>query len=806
MDDIFRELDERGVVVVYMDDILIFAKTREDLERYTKEVLQILKENDLYLKPEKCEFSKTEIDYLGFIISEGQIRMDPSKVKGIADWTPPKTKKELQSFLGFVNFYRRFNKNHADICRPLYDKLKKDQTFIPVEQDLPALQAFRTLKTRFCEEPILRMPDTSRPFQIEADASKYASGAVLTQMDENGNRHPVAYLSQSFNPAERNYEIYDRELLAIYRALDEWRHYLQGSPHTITVLSDHKNLTYFRKAQKLNRRQARWSLFLSEFDLQLVHVPGTKMVVADALSRRPDLCPEEDHDNEDIVMLPDNLFVNLIDIDLQERVITSDSYDADAANALKLLLEDGPSELKSDLDDWTVEFSEDNKPVLFRRGKMYIPQNEELRRHIVHSFHDPITAGHPGELETFNAVRQHYWWPGMRSFVKKYVNGCGACQQFKINRQPSKPALISISGPKSHRPFAQTSVDFITDLPPVNGYDSIMVVVDHGLTKGVILTPCKKSITAAETASLLLDHLYKRFGLPDKLISDRGPQFAAQVFQELTKLLGIKSTLTTAYHPQSDGSTERTNQEIEAYLSIFCSSQPDEWLKLLPTLEFTHNNRRHADRTQTPFELMFGTAPIAIPLTFEHSNIPAVEARLEELSRTRNEALAAHELARQRINDRIKANFKPFQKGDKVWLEAKNLRRNVPKKISAKREGPFTITEVLGPVTYRLQLPKTWKIHNVFHATLLSPYRTTPVYGENFPQPPPDVIDGDDFYEVDRIVSHRKRGRGHQYLIRWKGYTAEDDSWQKLDDLKNSEEILNEYQRRKGLPITTFET
>ena len=186
------------------------------------------------------------------------------------------------------------------------------------------------------------MPDQTKPFQIECDASKYASGAVLTQNDGNGNRHPCAFISKTFSETERNYEIYDRELLAIIRALEEWRHYIQGSPHTTLILSDHKNLTYYREARKLNRRQARWSLYLSEFDIKLIHTPGHKMIQSDALSRRPDFIPDEDTDNENVMMLPDNLFIQLLDIDLQRRVANAHNHDDEVAKALTTILEQGP--------------------------------------------------------------------------------------------------------------------------------------------------------------------------------------------------------------------------------------------------------------------------------------------------------------------------------------------------------------------------------------------------------------------------------------------------------------------------------
>ena len=231
-----------------------------------------------------------------------------------------------------------------------------------------------------------------------------------------------------------------------------------------------------------------------------------------------------------------------------------------------------------------------DKNILFYKDKNYIPDDLDLWRDIVKMFHDHETAGHPGELETYNSVKQHYWWPGMQTFVKQYVQGCGICQQFKINRNPSHLSYLPIEGAKSTQPFASCSMDIIMDLPTSGGYDSILAVVDHSHTKGVILIPCNKTLTADQCTQLLMDNIYKRFGLMDKTISNRGPQFAAKSFLELLKLLKIKSSLTTAYHPQSDGAMERVNQEIEAYISIFCTNNLEEWPTMLSTMEFMHNN------------------------------------------------------------------------------------------------------------------------------------------------------------------------------------------------------------------------
>ena len=233
------------------------------------------------------------------------------------------------------------------------------------------------------------------------------------------------------------------------------------------------------------------------------------MVLSNALSRRPDLCPEEDNDNSDVVVLPEHLFVNLIDVDLQERIANANELDADMANVLQTLLGNGPTTLRNDLSDWTTEEFK-GKQILFYKGKNYIPKDITLQRNLIRTFHDHKTAGHPGELETYNAVRQHYWWPGLRSFVKNYVQGCRTCQQFKIDRNPSKPTFLPVEGAKTTRPFANCSMDLITDLPPADGFGSILVVVDQGLSKGVILLPCNKTITSEGTAKLLLEKIYTK--------------------------------------------------------------------------------------------------------------------------------------------------------------------------------------------------------------------------------------------------------------------------------------------------------
>uniref|UniRef100_A0A0W0F076 Reverse transcriptase domain-containing protein n=2 Tax=Moniliophthora roreri TaxID=221103 RepID=A0A0W0F076_MONRR len=392
MNDILSDFIDEGWCVVYMDDILLFSKDQTEHREQTERLMRRLKKHDLFLKLEKCEFDITEVIFLGMVIRPSYIAMDLVKLAGIADWEPPQTVKGVHAFLGFGNFYRKFIGKYAHLTRPLNNLLQKNWKF---EWTRQCQIAFDLLKAKFLSEPILVMPDVDKPFVIEADASKWATGAVLRQKGTDGEWHPCGYLSKSLSPMEQNYEIYDRKLLAIYRALMEWHHYLMGGKFKIVILSDHKNLTYFRTAQKLNRQQARWSLFLSEFDLGLVHVPGKSITQADTLSQQSNEQDDIDSDNEDIIVLPDRLFIKGINLGMKEDIAERLGLDDFHKSALEQLLHQGVPPIKSALSDWKIEGD-----LLFFQNRVYVPNDTDLRRQIVQSIHETPGVGHPGQWNT----------------------------------------------------------------------------------------------------------------------------------------------------------------------------------------------------------------------------------------------------------------------------------------------------------------------------------------------------------------------------------------------------------------------
>jgi len=614
MDDIFQNEIAQGWLRIYMDDMIIATEDDEVLhELHVNHILDKLEKFDLFLKPEKCKFHQREVEYLGVLIRNGTVKMDPVKVQGIVDWPTPLTVKDVRSFLGFCNFYRAFIKNFSDIARPLNDLTRKNEQFIWTDE---CNNAFLELKKACSNYPVLRTPDWTKQFVMETDASGYALGVVIAQEFEDGI-HPIAFHSRSLLPAEKNYDAHDKELAGIIFGFKCGHPLFLRATHAICIRTDHKNLQYFRDPRKITGRQARWIEFLQDFDYTLEHIPGSTNTVADLLLQRKDL-NKGVNTNEPRVLLPNHLFTP-----------------TKTTHVNKIFLED----------------------------------DSDLRRDILQTLHDSPAAGHPGISNTWELVREQYKGPRLREFVEQYVKGCACCQESKTNIHRSKAPLQRFDTPVEEGPFQYVSMDLITDLPKSQGFDSILTIVDQGCSKAAKFIPCMKTIDGTGVALEYLKHLIPWFGLPKRIISDRDPRFTSAFAKEMCKALGIQQNLSTAFHPRTDGQTERMNTWIEQYLQPWKSGKPSAWSQLLPIAEFAHNSWKHDVACRSPHELLIGIKPQVIPKHLE-SSTPAAETHLRLLDEARQ---SAQKLLQHMQNRKDNKKLTEIKEGDQVWLKGHNL-------------------------------------------------------------------------------------------------------------------------------------
>ncbi|QRV84964.1 Retrotransposable element Tf2 protein [Ceratobasidium sp. AG-Ba] len=763
MNDIFRHL--LGVtVVVYMDDILIFS------------------EKGRPCRTSKCEFFVKKVIFLGLVITPEGISMEEEKIKAIMEWGAPRKIKEVQAFLGFVNFYRRFIAEFSKIARPLHDLTKKDTRF---EWSQECQQAFEEIKKRVSQDPVLIHPDPDKPFILETDASGIAIGAILSQRGEDGYLHPVAYLSKSYNDAQRNYDTANKELLAIVESLKHWRIYLEGTILPVTVFTDHRNLERWKNAETFNRRHARWHMELASFNFEIHYRPGKMSNKPDALSRR--------HDHEDIPN-PQQIMINAerfkgfkanIEIDIISMIRESLSDDESLTTLIKSTKkkEDLPPSIKKQYDKY--EWKED---LLWYEGQIVIPENKEIRLAILEMHHDNPIAGHQGQARTLELISRRYYWPAMKQQVNRFVETCEICQRSKGHKQyaPQKPLPIP------QKPWEDIAYDFIVKLPESQGMDSILVVIDR-FSRQAHFIPCLESTNAEGVADLFIKEVWKLHGLPKTTVSDRGPTFNSQFLKALYTKLGINPKFSTAFHPETDGITERTNQWLEGFLRSFCNYRQDDWVRWLPIAEFCHNNQVNSATGKTAFETIYGLHPRWDLVDLE-VNAPNAADTADSMQEIWDEVIASMEYHRSK-EDTPKHEYKV---GDKVWLVGQNITTRRPsKKLDNKKLGPFVISEKISSHVYRLELPKTMRTHNVFHINLLAPFTEDKDFHRRQARPPPIVTEeGEEEYEVDHVVAWEQRKNGLYYQIRWKGYDPIEDTMERAEKIAELPQIMEDLLKR----------
>ena len=609
----------------YIDDVIVYSDGNlEDHYEKVRQVLDALKTAGLRLDLDKCDFATNEIKYLGFIIEAGNgVKVDPDKVKAITNWEEPESVSAVRSFLGFANFYREFIHNFSAICEPLNNLTKNGA---PWKWENMHSKSFNCLKELLATAPILAMFDPEAETILEADSSGYAIGSVVSQVDKKGRLRPVGFFSRKLTPAEANYEIHDKELLSIIATIRHFRGELKSLGRPFVVLSDHRNLRYFMKTRQLSERQVRWAEELASFDFNIKFRPGTDSSKPDILSRKDELRPKSADDErikkreiqllkerwlspvKDSDELKHSLCISVVrtrsqntskekhniiqtentgclktpmpiteptgkdifdDIELQKiwnKAIKKDLDFKTLYNSVKNNDRSLPLSFSSSIQ--MPDFNIDERQALTYRGALWIPDWEPLRTALIQRVHDSHVTGHPGRDVTLAILTRSFFWPQQYKDVKRFVRNCHVCGRSKVWHQSIQEFLWPL--PMPERFHSEIAIDFMTDLPQTNKNEKFLMVIHDRLLGGATLE-AMESMEAEECAERFVACHWRYHGFPNSITSDRGSNWVGCFWKRLCKLVGIQQRLSTAFHPQTDGGTERINQEVLTYLRAYIS-------------------------------------------------------------------------------------------------------------------------------------------------------------------------------------------------------------------------------------------
>ncbi|CAH9114854.1 unnamed protein product [Cuscuta epithymum] len=712
-------------VVVFIDDILVYSKTPEDHEKHLRLTLQTLRENQLYAKLSKCDFWQDRVAFLGHIITQEGVSVDPSKIEAVVEWRAPTSVTEVRSFLGLAGYYRRFVKDFSKIARPLTNLTKKTTKF-QWNEDCEA--AFQELKKRLTTAPVLTLPSGTEGFDIYSDASKKGLGCVLMQ-----NRKVVAYASRQLKVHEVNYPTHDLELAAVVFALKIWRHYLYGAH--CKIYTDHKSLKYIFTQKELNMRQRRWLELINDYDLEIQYHEGKANVVADALSRK------SEHSCRATWILPEELFRDFQRLSLEVKqygevdgeiqlctmtVIPSifDEIKNGQPGDVKLErikegMKDGVNGPFKMHEDGSIRYKE----------RWCVPLKcADIKKQIMEEGHNTPYSVHPGGDKLYKDLKKNFWWPGMKKEVAEFVSRCLNCQKVKAERCKPKGLVQPLEVPTWK--WDSISMDFVGGLPLTkSGKDKIWVVVDR-LTKTARFIPMNETWSMEKLAKAYVKHVVKHHGVPQDIVSDRDSRFLSQFWKELQTAMGTKLKLSTAFHPTTDGQTERTIQTLEDMLRACVLDLQGSWDEHLDLVEFSYNNSYHASIGMAPYEALYGQKcrsplcwgdmvdQVVLGPQYLQDTIEKIKVIQERMKAAQDRQKSYADLGRKPAE---------FELGEKVLLKVSPtrgvMRFGKKGKLSPRFIGPYDILEKVGKVAYRLALPTELdKVHNVFHVSQLKKY------------------------------------------------------------------------------------
>ncbi|KAK1419615.1 hypothetical protein QVD17_28835 [Tagetes erecta] len=747
-------------IIVFIDDILIYSKNESDHVEHLRTLLKLLRTERLYAKFIKCEFWLHEIQFLGHVINSEGIQVDPSKIKAITEWGIPKTQTEIRSFLGLAGYYRRFIQDFSRIAIPLTSLTRKKVDFKwgPKQEE-----AFRILKEKLTSAPILALPEGNEDFVVFCDASKAGLGCVLMQ-----RKRVIAYASRQLKENEVKYATHDLELDAIVFALKIWRHYLYGVK--FTIYTDHESLKYLFNQKELNMRQRRWMEILSDYDCEICYHEGKANVVADALSRKEREKPRR---------------VRALRLDLQFEL------QEQLKDAQQLALKEIDKE--EAMSGMLKQLNKGNDGLLRMNKRIWVPAAGDVRGRILDEAHKTKYAMHPGSDKMYKDLKENYWWIGMKRNIAFYIAKCLTCAQVKAEHQKPSGLLQQLELPVWK--WEMITMDFITKLPRTSrGNDTIWVIIDR-LTKSAHFLPMKETYRMDKLAQLYVKEIVTLHGVPLSIVSDRDSRFTSRFWKSFQKALGTRLNLSTAYHPQTDGQSERTIQTLEDMLRACVIDIGGSWDDHLPLMEFSYNNSYHSSIKTAPFEALYGRR-CRTPVCWAEIGENQMSGP-EIVQETTDKVLQIRErlkLARERQKKYADRRRKPieFEVGDKVLLKVSPwkgvVRFGKKGKLSPRFVGPFKITKKVGKVAYQLELPEEMNgIHDVFHVSNLRKCLSD----ETLKMPLQDVEINEQLKFVeqplqieDRQTKKLKRKKLELVKVKWNSRRGPEYTWELESEMK----------------------
>ena len=673
--------------MVYIDDIIIFSNSFEQHLEDIQDVMERLQLAGLKIKPTKCEFAKKSVRFLGHIVSAKGIQPDPANTEKIRNFPVPKTVKNIQQFLGLVGYYRRFIQNFARIAAPLNELVKKDKDF---KWTSTQQKAFEILRDKLLCPPILRYPMLDQPFILMTDASGIALGAILGQKHKDEKDHVIAYASRSLKKHEKGYSVIEQEALAIIFAIKQFRHYLYGQK--IILYTDHKPLVWLMTHKDTSSRLIRWALQLQEFDIEFKYKVGKANSNADCMSRL-EISEMEESTLEVTVM------TILKEVHEEDDIKEAQNGDA-CCKKIKAYMEGAkPKEALSEYWKKNKDNFEIRKKVLYFHDSTYdaIVLPSRLREGIMLEYHDGALGGHLSARKSLKRIRDKYYWPDMEKDIINWCKSCQICQTRKgTGRQPKAPLKPM---PVVLAPMEQVAMDVVGPLPlTLQGNKYILVFSDY-FTKWPEAYPMADQ--KAETiAQIFVEKIVYRYGVPRKLLTDRGTNFMSNLLVDISKIFQITRIHTSPYHPQTDGLVERFNQTLLRMLACYTSENQTDWDLHIPSCLFAYRNAVHTSTGETPFYLMYlrdSHMPSDIkwekPITqyLDISDYKAV--MLERLEKAWGRAELKMRYAQEGMKESYDKNAKPhpYKEGDLVMIDMPTPQKGKTTKLKRPFKGPYII-------------------------------------------------------------------------------------------------------------------